>query len=974
MVKLRVHELAKKLGLENRELLEKLNKAGLDVKSHSSTIDEADAMRAMQPAAAAKPQTVTRSTVVRRAAPSEPTSQAAAALSASVPDTTRVAASSTAAATPIGAHAVPVPQAPTTSSVPPAPTSLTSSPAAKTVSPQPATVVAASSAPSKATSTSGLDIASTTAGAVTAIAPGPPATAVGVRGAAGETATGGNGPVASARRAEPSVATPTMPGTPRSTSPTTLPATSPAAVAGDVPSPPVQAPAGDTPSAQNITRVIDADTIRARLAGEGRVLGPSGPRRAGPGGRGPIREVRVINDRFGGPQMVDVTGAARGRPAEPDAGARRASGDRRQAGRDIWFNPGEKKRTGKKGKQTEVTQAAAHKRVVEMGDLISVGELAHQMAIKSGQVISKLFSMGMMVTVNQTIDFDTAVLVASEFGFEVKNVAFTEENFLDGVAAADVPADQSTRPPVVTIMGHVDHGKTSLLDRIRNAEVAAGEAGGITQHIGAYQVESARGKITFLDTPGHAAFTAMRARGAQVTDIVILVVAADDGVMPQTVEALNHAKAAKVPIMVALNKADKPDAKPERVMQQLTEHGLVSEEWGGDTIMLPVSARTGLNIDKLLESILLVAEVGELKASSDRRAEGTIVEAELDKGRGPVATVLVQQGTLRVGDFIVAGEHSGKVRAMLDDRGQPVKEAGPSTPVQVLGLAGVPDAGDKLNAVADEKTARTVAEHRQTKAREEQLRRANQNSMSNLLDFVSKSANAEQQLELKIIVKADVGGSVEAISNALEKLSTKKVKVVVVTSGVGTITESDVNLALASRAMVVGFNSKPDAKAASVASHEKVEVRSYNIIYELLDDVKRAMSQLLAPKVEEKYLGKAEIRQLFTVPKLGVIAGSYVTDGKIVRTERARIRRGNAVVHEGTFASLKRFKDDAREVASGFECGIGFVSFTDFQPGDVVECFELVEVAADLGEAIDPAAAALTGAGKGSAAASSASA
>jgi translation initiation factor IF-2 len=751
------------------------------------------------------------------------------------------------------------------------------------------------------------------------------------------------------------VATPTAGATPAAATAT---AAAPAAATPDT----ATAAAG----AQNITRVIDADTIRARLAGEGRVLGPSGPRRAGPAGRGPIREVRVINDRFGGPQMVDVTGAARGRPPEPGADAgRRSGGDRRQAGRDIWFNPGEKKRTGKKGKQTEVTQAAAHKRVVEMGDLISVAELAHQMAVKSGQVISKLFSMGMMVTVNQTIDFDTASLVANEFGFEVKNVAFTEENLLDTEKEAAGTAGELTRPPVVTIMGHVDHGKTSLLDRIRNANVASAEAGGITQHIGAYQVETPRGRVTFLDTPGHAAFTAMRARGAQVTDIVILVVAADDGVMPQTIEALNHAKAAKVPIMVALNKADKADAKPERVMQQLTEHGLVAEEWGGDTIMIPVSARTGMNIDKLLENILLVAEVGDLKAAPERRGEGTIVEAELDKGRGPVATILVQQGTLRVGDFIVAGEHAGKVRAMLDDRGQPVKEAGPSTPVQVLGLSGVPAAGDKLNSVADEKTARTVAEHRQTKSREEALRRANQNSMSNLLDFVSKSANAEQQLELKIIVKADVGGSVEAISNALEKLSTKKVKVVVVSSGVGTVTESDVNLALASRAMVVGFNSKPDAKAASVASHEKVEVRSYSIIYELLDDVKKAMSQLLAPKVEEKYLGRAEIRQLFTVPKLGIIAGSYVNDGKIVRTERARIKRGNAVVHEGTFASLKRFKDDAREVAAGFECGIGFVSFTDFQPGDVIECFELVEVAADLGEAIDPTAAAMTGAGKG---------
>jgi translation initiation factor IF-2 len=899
MVKLRVHELAKKLGLENKELLDKLNKAGLDIKSHSSTIDESEAMRALQPTQPAKSSSVVRSTVVRRA-------------SASPVETAATAP----AAAPIPAPPTTTPLASTTVEAPPAPRPTTAAVVlTEPVRPAPA-VPAAEPARSE------------------------PATAVVQE-------------IATARSAEPS---PTAP----------QPAPTPVAAA--------EASTAGAAGAQNITRVIDADTIRARLAGEGRVLGPSGPRRAGPPGRGPIREVRVINDRFGGPQMVDVTGAARGRPAEGapvDAAGRRAGADRRQSGRDIWFNPGEKKRTGKKGKQTEVTQAAAHKRVVEMGDLISVGELAHQMAIKSGQVISKLFSMGMMVTVNQTIDFDTAVLVASEFGFEVKNVAFTEENLLDGEKESAAQGDLVSRPPVVTIMGHVDHGKTSLLDRIRNADVAAGEAGGITQHIGAYQVETAKGKVTFLDTPGHAAFTAMRARGAQVTDIVILVVAADDGVMPQTIEALNHAKAAKVPIMVALNKADKSDAKPERVMQQLTEHGLVSEEWGGETIMIPVSARTGMNIDRLLDSVLLVAEVAELKAAPDRRGEGTIVEAELDKGRGPVATVLVQQGTLKVGDYIVAGEHSGKVRAMLDDRGNQVKEAGPSTPVQVLGLAGVPDAGDKLNAVADEKTARTVAEHRQTKAREEALRRANQNSMSNLLDFVSKSANAEQQLELKIIVKADVGGSVEAISNALEKLSTKKVKVVVVTSGVGTITESDVNLALASRAMIVGFNSKPDAKAASVASHEKVEVRSYSIIYELLDDVKRAMSQLLAPKVEEKYLGKAEIRQLFTVPKLGVIAGSYVVDGKIVRSERARIRRGNAVVHEGTFASLKRFKDDAREVAAGFECGIGFVSFTDFQPGDVIECFELVEVAADLGEALDPTAAALTGAGKGTSPAAS---
>jgi translation initiation factor IF-2 len=579
--------------------------------------------------------------------------------------------------------------------------------------------------------------------------------------------------------------------------------------------------------------------------------------------------------------------------------------------------------------------------------------------VKSGQVISKLFSMGMMVTVNQTIDFDTATLVANEFGYEVKSVAFTEENLLEEKVGKEEGGTAETRPPVVTIMGHVDHGKTSLLDRIRNANVASGEAGGITQHIGAYQVETPRGRITFLDTPGHAAFSAMRARGAQVTDIVILVCAADDGVMPQTIEALKHAQAAKVPIIVAINKADKPQARPEKVMQQFTEHGLVAEEWGGDTIMLPVSAHTGMNIDKLLESVLLVAEVADLKAAPDRRAEGTVIEAELDKGRGPVATILVQEGTLKVGDYIVAGEHAGRVRAMMNDRGEQVKEAGPSMPVQVLGLGGVPNAGDKLNAVADEKSARTVAEHRQQKSREEALRRQNQNSMSNLLDFIGKSANAEQQLELKVVVKADVGGSCEAVSQALEKLSTKKVKVSVISSGVGTITESDVNFALSSKAMIVGFNSKPDNKAAQVASHEKVEIRSFSIIYELLDDVRKVMRQMLAPKVEEKYLGKAEVRQVFAVPKLGFIAGSYVLDGKIVRAERGRIKRRDTVLHDGNFASLKRFKDDAKEVAAGFECGIGFVSFNQMEPGDIIECYELVEVAADLGEAIDPLAAAL---------------
>jgi translation initiation factor IF-2 len=916
MGKLRVHELAKKLGMANQELLDKLVKAGMQVKTHSSTVDEAEAMKALnadkpKPAAAepARPRTV-----VRRSAAVE--AEAPAAVVETKP-----------APTPVVEHR-----------------------------PEPAPVVEHKPEPVVESKPAPVAAQAEQKPAVVESKPAPVAVQAEQKPAVVESRPAVVESRLVAAQAEPKPA---------------VVESKPAPVAAQAEQKPAAPAAESRPAANiaaaaqsnttNVVRVIDADAIKARLAAENRTFEVRKPGMGRPGtGRGPIREIRVMNDRFGGaPTMVDVSnqGGAGARPGarRDDArGAGGAEGDRRggdRGGRDLWLNPGKKKKSGKKGKGPEITQAAQHKRVVEMNGLISVAELAHQMAIKSGQVIQKLFSMGMMVTVNQTIDFDTATIVASEFGFEVKNVAVTETDLLAG---EDKPAETKelhARSPVVTVMGHVDHGKTSLLDHIRNAKVAEGEAGGITQHIGAYSVETPRGSITFLDTPGHAAFTSMRARGAQVTDFVILVVAADDGVMPQTAEAIQHAKAAKVPIIVAINKIDKPDAKPERVMQQLTEHGLVPEDWGGDTMMIPVSARKGTNIDKLLESVVLQAEVAELKADPKRRAEGAIIEAELDKGRGPVATILVQNGTLHVGDYIVAGEHAGKVRAMMDSRGQQVKEAGPSMPVQVLGLGGVPNAGDRINAVADEKTARTVAEHRQQKAREEALKRQN-SPMSNLLDFIGKQANADEHHELNVIVKADVGGSVEAISQALERLSTKKVTVNVVGSGVGTITESDVNLAITSKALIVGFNSKPDAKAAATAQHERVEIRNFNIIYDVIDEVKKAMARLLAPKIEEKYLGKAEVRQLFTVPKLGVIAGSYVTDGKIVRNERVRVKRGNAVVFEGGLASLKRFKDDAREVAAGFECGIGFNGWTDMQPGDVVECFELIEVAADLGEAL----------------------
>jgi translation initiation factor IF-2 len=890
MGKLRVHELAKKLGLANQELLDKLNKAGMSVKTHSSTVDEAEAMKALNadkpkppPAEAARPRTLVRRSAPAEATPAEPPPPEPAAPPARAVVETR--------ATEPARPAEPVSAEPAA-----AMSAAAEERAPRAVEPSPS-AERAPLAESRADSVAPADAALAS----------PPVVAA----AAGASAT----PVAAAAQAA--------------------------------------APAGAT----NVVRVIDADAIKARLAAENRTFEVRKPGVGRPGaGRGPIREIRVMNDRFGGaPTMVDVSAPGAARPAGRRDGPAEKGDDRRgpdRGGRDLWFNPGKKRKSGKKGKGPEITQAAAHKRVVEMNGLISVAELAHQMAVKSGQVIQKLFSMGMMVTVNQTIDFDTASIVANEFGFEVKNVAVTETDLLAAENKDGAPAENmQLRPPVVTVMGHVDHGKTSLLDYIRSAKVAEGEAGGITQHIGAYSVDTPRGSITFLDTPGHAAFTSMRARGAQVTDFVILVVAADDGVMPQTVEAIQHAKAAKVPVIVAINKIDKPDAKPENVMQQLTSHELVPEDWGGETMMIPVSAMKGTGVDKLLESIVLQAEVAELKADAERRAEGTVIEAELDKGRGPVATILVQTGTLKVGDYIVAGEHAGKVRAMMDSRGHQVKEAGPSMPVQVLGLGGVPSAGDKINAVADEKTARTVAEHRQQKAREEALKRQN-SPMSNLLDFIGKQANVDEHHELNVIVKADVGGSAEAVSQQLERLSTKKVTVNVVGSGVGTITESDVNLAITSKALIVGFNSKPDAKAAATAQHERVDIRTFNIIYEVIDDVKKAMARLLAPKIEEKYMGRAEVRQLFSVPKLGTIAGSYVTDGKIVRNERVRVKRGNAVVFEGALASLKRFKDDAREVAAGFECGLGFAGWAEMQPGDTVECFELVEVAADLGEAL----------------------
>jgi translation initiation factor IF-2 len=617
--------------------------------------------------------------------------------------------------------------------------------------------------------------------------------------------------------------------------------------------------------------------------------------------------------------------------------------------RERAFDPaykGSKKRGGKERvaetKKTEITVPKAIKRIIKISESISVGELAKRLGIKANDLIKSLMKMGMMVTINHSLDYDTAVILASEYDYEVENVAVDLDEILE--STPDSPESLEKRSPVVTIMGHVDHGKTSLLDAIREANVIAGEAGGITQHIGAYDVELNGRKITFLDTPGHEAFTAMRARGAKVTDIVVLVVAADDGVMPQTKEAINHSKAAGVPIIVAINKIDKPGAKPDRVKQELTDQGLVSSDWGGDVTMVEVSAKQRLNLDGLLEMILLQADLMELTANPNKLAKGTIVEGKLDKGRGPVATVLVQEGTLKTGDYCVVGVHSGRVRAMQNDRGEKVTEAGPSMPVELVGLSGVPDAGDIFVAMKDEKQAKEIATLRQIKQREVEF--AKHTKLS--LDDLYKRIQSGEVKDLNVVVKGDVQGSVEAVSESLRKLSTDAVRLNVIHSAVGAVTETDVNLAAASNAIIIGFNVRPEVKAQGHAEREGVDIRLYSIIYDAVEDVKKAMEGLLDPTFKEKFLGRVEIRDVFSVPKFGNVAGCYVTDGKMVRNAQVRLLRDNVVVYEGKMSSLRRFKDDVKEVATGYECGIGLENYNDIKLGDIIEAFEMEKIASKL--------------------------
>jgi len=602
---------------------------------------------------------------------------------------------------------------------------------------------------------------------------------------------------------------------------------------------------------------------------------------------------------------------------------------------------GNRKAQGKNRGQQERREKIDNtpKKVIVRGTM-TVGELAKLIHKDAPEVIKKLLMMGVMATINQELDLDTIQLVIAEYGIEVElKIPVNEDNF-EEIEEQDDPKDLVERPPVVTIMGHVDHGKTTLLDAIRHTNVTEGEAGGITQHIGAYQVEIQGKKITFLDTPGHEAFTTMRARGAQVTDITIIVVAADDGVMPQTVEAINHAKAANVPIIVAVNKIDKLEANPERVKQELTEHGIVPEEWGGDNIFVNISAKQKIGLEELLETILLVAEVQDLKANPNKRARGTVLEAELDKQRGPVARVLIQHGTLRVGDAFVAGVRFGRVRAMINDRGRRLKEAGPSTPVEITGLTEVPQAGDPFLVFEDERKAKEIAERRSIKLRQEELRAHSRVTLDDLYKHIKEG----EMKELHVILKADVQGSLEALKGSLEKIDIEGVRVKTIHAAVGAITESDITLASASNAIVIGFNVRPEPQAKAAAEIEKVDIRLHRIIYQVIDEIEAAMKGMLDPEYKESVIGHAEVRNTFKVSKIGTIAGCMVVDGKIVRNAEARIVRDGIVIYEGKIDSLKRFKDDVREVAQGYECGISFEKFNDIKEGDIIEAYVMETV------------------------------
>ncbi|HWY72102.1 MAG TPA: translation initiation factor IF-2 [Burkholderiaceae bacterium] len=707
-----------------------------------------------------------------------------------------------------------------------------------------------------------------------------------------------------------------------------------------------------TQAHERARRVVDEEVaaIKTMMAGPKKVLKTPGAegtlhRPATTSAAKPAEEKKDDKKPAGAKEVKSVKLAS---SWSEDAAKRRTIKTRGDAGAGTaaWRGPKGHRRADEREKSAMMAPTESVVRDVSVPETITVADLAHKMSVKASEVIKVLMKLGQMVTINQVLDQETAIIVAEEMGHKAfaAKLDDPEAFLLDAPPATATAGEPTPRPPVVTVMGHVDHGKTSLLDYIRRAKVAAGEAGGITQHIGAYHVETPRGVITFLDTPGHEAFTAMRARGARATDLVILVVAADDGVMPQTIEAIHHAKAAKVPIVVALNKIDKPEANPDRVKQELVAQQVVPEEYGGDSPFVPVSAKTGQGIDELLENVLLQAEVLELKAVHDGPAKGLIIESQLDKGRGPVATVLVQSGTLKRGDVVLAGSSFGRVRAMLDESGKAIPSAGPSIPVEIQGLSDVPGAGDEMIVLGDERKAREIALFRQGKFRDTKLAKQQAAKLENIFDDMTR----EGAKTLTLIIKADVQGSQEALSHALTKLSTDEVKVNIVHAQVGGITESDVNLALASRAVIVGFNVRAEQTARKLAESSGIDIRYYNIIYDAVDDVKAALSGMLTPEQREQVLGLVEVRQVFRISKIGTVAGCMVLDGLVRRTSRVRLLRDNVVIWTGELESLKRFKDDAREVKAGFECGLSLKGYDDLKEGDQLEIFEVQEVARSL--------------------------
>jgi translation initiation factor IF-2 len=695
------------------------------------------------------------------------------------------------------------------------------------------------------------------------------------------------------------------------------------------------------PAPRRHTRPPRGGRKPGQAAGAGAGAAP-GPQNAQPAaGRG--------KDRKKGKRVVAIDTAQDNKTKKPGKTARkgrqrvdfsRGGGDYNQSYRGRRKKD---KRRKNRVSSTPVTESKAIKRRIKVFESISVGDLAKRMGIKANELIAKLMGLGVMATLNQALDLDTATLVAADFGYEVEQ-GMTEELGIEALQEEEKGGEKHPRFPVVTVMGHVDHGKTSILDAIRRTDVAEGEAGGITQHIGAYHVQAPSGDITFVDTPGHAAFTEMRSRGAKVTDIVVLVVAADDGVMNQTKEAIAHAKAAEVPIVVAINKIDKDNADPSRVIRELGDFGLIPEDWGGDTIFCETSAKKGVGIEELLESVQLQAEILELTADPDRKAKGTVIEAQLHKGRGSVATVLVQEGTLRTGEYFIAGQFSGKVRSLINDRGEQVDEAGPSLPVEVQGLSGVPQAGDEFLVLTDEKMAKSVSDARQLKARETELASASKVSLDNLFEKM-----AEQEMkELRVILRSDVQGTLQAFGQAAEKLSTDVIRVRVLHEGTGAVTENDIHLASASDAIIIGFNVRPSVKVKELAEQEQVDIRTYDVIYHALEDIEKAMVGMLEPEFEERVIGTAEVRDTFSVPKVGTIAGCSVIDGKIERNAGIRVLRDSVVIYTGVIDSLRRFKDDVKEVATGYECGIGVENYNDIKVGDTLEAFLMDEVAATL--------------------------